>query len=85
MRKLKKWIITDKNHEDCNSFLMTILCHGNKQGNLLDKNKNTAWYTEEFIGDLSEVETLTAKPKIILIQACRGSKKIIVHIMLCIL
>ena len=27
----------------------------------------------DFIGDLSEVETLTAKPKIIIIQACRGS------------
>ena len=52
---------------------MTILCHGNKQGHLLDKNKNKAWDTEDFIGDLSEVETLTAKPKIIIIQACRGS------------
>ena len=73
MRKLKKWIITDKNHEDCKSFLMTILCHGNKQGHLLDKNKSKAWDTEDFIGDLSEVETLTAKPNLIIIQACRGS------------
>ena len=75
MRKLKKWIITDKNHEECNSFLMTVLCHGNEHGHLLDRNKNKAWDTEEFVGDLSEVETLTSKPKIILIQACRGSKK----------
>ena len=52
---------------------MTILCHGNKQGHLLDKNKSKAWDTEDFIGDLSEVESLTAKPKIIIIQAFRGS------------
>ena len=74
MRKLKKWITTDKNHEYCNSYLMTILCHGNKQGHLLDKNKSKVWDTEDFVGDLCEVETLTSKPKIILIQACRGSK-----------
>ena len=67
-------MIDNKTHEDSNSFLMTILCHGNKQGHLLDKNKSKAWDTEEFIGDLSEVETLTAKPKVIIIQACRGSK-----------
>ena len=67
--------MSDKNHEDCNSFLMTILCHGDKHGHLLDKNKTKAWDTEEFVGDLSEVDTLTSKPKIILIQACRGNKK----------
>ena len=73
MRNLKRWIIDNKTHEDSNSFLMTILCHGNKEGHLLDRNKSKAWDTEDFIGDLSVVETLTAKPKVIIIQACRGS------------
>ena len=68
--------MTDKYHEDCNSFLMTVLCHGDKQGRLLDKNKVEAWDTEEFVSDLSEVETLTCKPKILLIQASRGSKNL---------
>ena len=63
----------NKTYEESNSFLMTILCHGNKQGHLLDKNKSKACDTEDLIGDLSEVETLTAKPKIIIIQACHGS------------
>ena len=66
--------MTDEHHEDCNMFLMTILCHGNKHGHLLDKHKNKAWDTEEFVGDLSEVETLTGKPKVIIMQACRGSR-----------
>ena len=74
MRKLKRWIIDNKNHEKCNTFLLTIICHGNKQGHLLDKNKSKAWDTEEFIGDLCEVEALTGKPKILTIQCCRGCK-----------
>ena len=74
MRKLKKWILTDKNHDDSNTFLLTIICHGNKHGHLLDKNKNKAWDTEDFVGDLSEVETLAGKPKILTIQCCRGCK-----------
>ena len=74
MRKLKRWIIDNKNHEKYNTFLLTIICHGNKQGHLLDKNKSKAWDTEEFIGDLCEVEALIGKPKILTIQCCRGCK-----------
>ena len=62
----------NKTHEDSNTFLLTIICHGNKHGHLLDKNRNKAWDTEDFVGDLSEVETLLGKPKILIIQACRG-------------
>ena len=76
MRKLKRWIIDDKNHEDSNCFSLTVISHGNKQGHLLDKNKNRGWDTEEFVADLSEVETLTGKPKVIVLQSCRGSRHI---------
>ena len=64
----------NKTHEDSNTFLLTIICHGNKHGHLLDKNRSKAWDTEDFVGDLSEVETLQGKPKILTIQCCRGSK-----------
>ena len=74
MRKLKRWIMDNKTHEDSNTFLLTIICHGNKHGHLLDKNRSKAWDTEEFVGDLSEVETLLGKPKILVVQACRGCK-----------
>ena len=56
--------------------MKTAICHGDKQGHLLDKNKIKAWDVEEFVGDLNAVETLTCKPKIIMIQDCRGSKPI---------
>ena len=74
MRKVRKWIMNDDNHTDSNCFALTIICHGNDKGHLLDKNKTLAWMTELFVADLSDVETLVGKPKIITIQACRGRK-----------
>ena len=74
MRRLKRWMLKDETHIDCNSFLLTIICHGNDKGHLLDMNKKRAWITEDIVGDLSEVETLQEKPKLLVVQACRGSK-----------
>ena len=71
-------MLKDETHVDCNSFLLTIICHGNDKGHLLDKNKKRAWITEDIVGDLSEVETLQGKPKILVVQACRGSKEFII-------
>ena len=72
MRKIRKWIMTEENHVDSNCFALTIICHGNNKGHLLDKYKSLGWMTELFMADLSDVETLVGKPKIITIQACRG-------------
>ena len=74
MRKVKKWIMDDDNHAESNCFALTIICHGNDKGHLLDKNRRKAWDMELFVGELSDVETLIGKPKIITIQACRGRK-----------
>ena len=74
MRKIRRWIMNKENHVDSNCFTLTIICHGNEKGHLLDKNKSLAWMTELFVADLSDVETLVGKPKIIVIQACRGCK-----------
>ena len=74
MRKIRRWIMNKENHVDSNCFTLTIICRGNEKGHLLDKNRNLAWMTELFVADLSDVETLVGKPKIIVIQACRGCK-----------
>ena len=55
---------------------MTVMCHGNDKGHLLDKDKKRAWILEDFIKELSLVETLIGKPKILVLQACRGGNKI---------
>ena len=53
---------------------MAIICHGNNRGQLKDVNKRKAWDTEELIGDLSRVEALVGKPKILIFQCCRGGR-----------
>ena len=51
---------------------MVIICHGNNRGQLKDVDKRKAWDIEELMGDLSKVETLVGKPKIMILQCCRG-------------
>ena len=74
MRSVKKFIMAEDSHTDCNCFALTIICHGNDKGQLLDRDRKKAWDTELFIGELSDVETLAGKPKIMVIQSCRGSE-----------
>ena len=73
MRSVKKFIMDDDSHRERNCLVLTVICHGNDKGQLLDKDKRKAWDTELFLGELSDVETLTGKPKIMIIQSCRGS------------
>ena len=72
MRNVKRFILDKDNHRDSNCLVVTIICRGNDKGQLLDKDKKKAWDTELFIGELSDVEMLVGKPKIMIIQACRG-------------
>ena len=76
MREIKRWIIDKDNHKDCNTFFLTIICHGTKQGHLLDKYNSKGWDTEDFVADLSVVKTLLGKPKTVIIQSCRGGLKL---------
>ena len=72
MRDIKRKIMKDETHRDSNCVMITIICHGNRKGELLDKDMDGGWILEEFVADLSVGESLLNKPKIMLVQACRG-------------
>ena len=72
MAVLKNNILDKETHADSNCFLLVIICHGNNKRPLLDKNKMKGWILEDFITDLSVVQTLTGKPKILVVNSCRG-------------
>ena len=73
MLDIKRNIMAEETHKDSNCVMITIICHGNKRGELLDKNLERAWGLEDFVSDLSAVPSLLNRPKLILVQACRGS------------
>ena len=72
MARLEDSIMKNEKHKNSNCFVMVIICHGNNRGQLKDVNKHKAWDIEDLIGDLSKVETLVGKPKIMILQCCRG-------------
>ena len=74
MREIERFIMNKDNHKDSNCLMVTIICHGNDKGHLLDKDKHKAWDTELFVGHLSDVESLVGKPKIMIVQSCVGSE-----------
>ncbi len=64
----------DETHSQSNMFILTIIAHGNKEGHLMDVTGKKGWLIDELVGDVSDGETLTGKPKIFFIQSCRGGK-----------
>ena len=72
MGKLKRWIMDSATHKMSNTFSLVVISHGNEQGYLMDKNQVKSWRIEDFITDLSLVDSLMGKPKIMIVQACRG-------------
>ena len=72
MREIKKEIMLDDTHKDSNCLFITIICHGNRNGELMDTDQQRAWHLEDFIADLSLVMTLNGRPKVLFVQSCRG-------------
>ena len=48
----------------------------------MDRDRKKAWDTELFVADLSDVETLVGKPKIMVIQSCRGCECLILGVLM---
>ena len=74
MTEIKQQMLNEETHRQCNCFCLTVMAHGDNKGFLLDVNKGGAMNIEQFTGDLANVKTLKGKPKILILQACRGNK-----------
>ncbi len=72
MRKIEKEFLDENLHEDSNMFVLLAICHGDSEENLMDKDGHPAWNTNDLASELSAVESLAGKPKVLIIQACRG-------------
>ena len=72
MARIKRWILTEENYKDVNCLLTTVLCHGDEKGHLSAAGGNRGWFVEDFVQDLSLVDNLLGKPKILVLQSCRG-------------
>ncbi|XP_049856598.1 caspase-1-like [Schistocerca gregaria] len=70
--KLKE--VAERDHSDTDCLAVAVLTHGNDRGGLAAYDD---WYTEEeLIGSFTSNKclSLTGKPKLFFIQACRGDK-----------
>ena len=73
MRKIRTWLTTDFTHEDNNSLFLVLICRDDPKAEwILDKDGDNGWKLELFLEELSKVESLKGKPKIILIHVCQS-------------
>ena len=74
MGEVKAWVLDEENHRCSNCLVVTVISHGTEDECLMDVHKTRAWVIEDLISRLSKVDTLQGKPKVLVIQACRGGK-----------
>ena len=90
MNELRKNVIlNEKTHENCSTFVFIIIAHGLEDNvcydtddkstgvvrKVLDVNGNVAWNMNTVEHQLNGVETLKGKPKLVIVEACRGRKR----------
>lgn len=72
MWKIRSQFTRDEEHEECNCFLMVVMCHGSKHGGLLDQRKNKAFKMDQLVEEVSATKSLNEKPKLFVFDTCRG-------------
>ena len=78
MRQFERWVLNSDAHRAANCLGLVFICQNVEQGWILDKNGNEAFTIEELASRLNGVETLTGKPKFIIIQQS-GESKFAIH------
>ncbi len=74
MLRLQRWLTDEETHRKSSCLVLTFIGHGDDRGWLTDADKGPAWNLESLVLQLSLVETLIGKPKLLVIQSCRGGE-----------
>ncbi len=74
MEKIKREFLTESLHEESNMFVLVVIAHGNDRDDLLDRDEEPAWNTDSLASELSAVRSLRGRPKVLIVQACRGGE-----------
>ena len=78
MKKLTEEI----DYTDYNCFMVVIIAHGDKdrQDHFLDTEDNS-YSVNQFVKHVCGVESLKEKPKIFLVDICRGGWYLAIHVL----
>ena len=75
MREIKRWMTTEKIHQNVNSFGLVFLYHKiDDEGWILDAFASRVCKIEEITNGFNAVKTLHRKPKFIIIQTEKEGK-----------
>ena len=72
MASIRQKLMAEETHADCNALAVHVICSGPNSTDVLDVNRHKAFTMQELADDLDTVENLKNKPKILMIQKCRG-------------
>ena len=77
MKDLRTWFETSATHNGKSMMILAVITHGDRQEWLYsaDKpNRIKGWHIQDLVYSLCTIKTLLGKPKVLFLQACRGSK-----------
>ena len=74
MEEIGRTIMSKAYHKDRNCFKLCVIAHGNGDNIYPRKDPEPAWNIQNIRDDLDDVESLLGKPKVLVIDACRGGK-----------
>ena len=75
MRKIRDWMRDPKQHKNASMFAFNMIAHGTQDGWLKSAEEDGGGlHINDILGSLKDVKTLQGKPKVLFIDACRGSK-----------
>ncbi len=74
MRDLNYWMCHKDTHVGKSMMILVVIAHGDYEEMLYTAERKRGWNVQQVVDDLCSIEALYGKPKILFLDACRGSK-----------